>query len=49
MRVLAIVAPSQKWREVGTFDWWAPPPGATTNAYIAHRNVPPDDATATPI
>jgi hypothetical protein len=43
MRVLALVAPSKEWDEVGSFDWWAPPSGATTTAYIAHRNVPPDD------
>ena len=43
MHVLAMVAPSQDWTNLGWFDWWAPPPGATTSAYIAHRNVPPDD------
>jgi hypothetical protein len=43
MRVLAMVAPSQEWRTLGWFDWWAPPDGAKTTAYLAHRNLPPDD------
>ena len=44
MRVQAMVAPSREWEDVGTFDWWAPPAGSPTSAYIAHRNEPADGA-----
>ena len=43
MRLLARLHDrGDKWHDVAEFDWWAPPPGAKTGAYIAYRNAPPD-------
>jgi hypothetical protein len=40
LRLDAIVHPSTDWKEISTFDWWAPAPGADLSSYITHRNEP---------
>lgn len=31
------------WIDVVSFDWWAPPAGATLGSYITYRNEPPQE------
>jgi hypothetical protein len=38
----AKVHPSNEWKNVAAFEWWAPRSADAMNRYIAHRNEPPE-------
>jgi hypothetical protein len=44
LRLQARLHPSEHWRDLAIFDWWAPPSEEVMKSYIAHRNEsPPND------
>ena len=40
VRLQAKVHPSDEWKDVEAFDWWAPPEAKAMGRYIAYRNEP---------
>jgi hypothetical protein len=47
VRLQGKVHPSNEWRDVAEFEWWAPPSADAMSRYLAHRNEPldpPEDA-----
>jgi len=40
MRLQAKIHPTEAWRDVTAFEWWAPPSEEIMTKYIAHRNAP---------
>lgn len=47
MRLQAKLHPSNKWKDVAAFDWWAPSSADAMSMYIAHRNERPEPVSAT--
>lgn len=43
LRVQAKVHPVDAWRDVGSFDWWAPPDAATMGLLLTYRNAAVQD------
>jgi len=44
LRLEAKVHPSDDWRDLAAFDWWAPPPTADVTRMITYRNSPDQEA-----
>lgn len=40
LRLQALLHPAERWVDVATFEWWAPPTAEAMSSYIAHRNEP---------